>query len=137
MELYKILTAAAILVITHWSMGFIFFHIGRRTRRVECEHLQSKITELKVENGKLEKELSTLEMNLNLTKDANEEMFEEGRKSIVKETVKEMLDDHERLDFEKIPQKKSIKEEGGEDADNNGNSNSGSRNILLDAAHSS
>jgi hypothetical protein len=138
MEEYKLISLIAALIITHWLMGYIFYKIGRKIERTLSYHLQTRITDLKIDNGNLQRDLDDAEKKVRYIEEANELMYDEGRKDVIKDTVKEMISVHEQLGFEKIPQKKSLRE-GGEKNANNPNNNSfvDSRNILLDDIHSS
>lgn len=137
MELYQQLTLISALIITHWLMGYIFYKIGRKIERTLSYHLQTRITDLKIQNGKLQKEIDDYEKRERMLQTANEEMYSEGRKDVIKNTVKEMISDHEQLSFEKIPKKNTLKEGGEEDANNITNRVDSSRSILLDDIHGS
>lgn len=138
MEEYEMLALIAFLILSYWTMGYIFYRIGRKVERALSYNLQTTITNLIIEKGKLKIELDDAEQTIKLLREANEQMYAEGRKDVIKDTVKEMMSDHEQLNFEKLPQKKSIRGEGGkEDANNILNRAGTSVHILLDDLHGS
>jgi FtsZ-binding cell division protein ZapB len=106
MEEYKIISMIAFLILSYWSMGYIFYRIGRKVERMLSFNLQTKITNLKIENGQLQREIDNAEKRIRMMAEANEQMYEEGRKDIIKDTVKEMIIDHEQISFQKLPKKK-------------------------------
>ena len=136
MEEYQLISSLAALLILFWVMGYVFYKVGRWTERQQWHHLYSKITDQQIENGQLKRNLENAEERIKLLQVANEQMYEEGRKDVIKSTVKEMISDHDQLSFEKISQKKSIKE-GEEDVIDNSNMVNSSRNISLDSLHGS
>jgi hypothetical protein len=133
MEEYKIFALIAFLILSYWIMGYICYRIGRRIERMLSFNHQTTITNLKIENGQLHREIDNAEKRIRMMAEANEQMYEEGRKDVIKSTVKEMIVDHDRLDFEKIPEKKNLKEEKGGEEDVDSNFSSGnSIHIHLD-----
>lgn len=139
MEEYKIIGLIAFLILSYLLMGYIFYRIGRNIERALNHHLYSRITNLQIENGKLQKEIDDSDKRERLLQTANEEMYDEGKKDVIKDTVKEMIADHDRLDFEKIVKKNTLKGEGevGEDVGNILNRAGSPVHILLDDLHNS
>lgn len=135
MELYQQLTLISTLLITHWTMGYICYKIGRKIQRSISYNLETRNTELKIENGRIQRELDNAGNKIKLLEGLNEQIYEEGKRDQIRETVKEMISDREQLSFEKISQKKSIKEGGEEDANNIINRAGSSVHILLDDLH--
>lgn len=129
------LTLIAFLILSYWTMGYIFYRIGRRVERTLSYNLQTTITNLIIEKGKLKIEFDDAEQTIKLLREANEQMYDAGRKDMIKSTVREMIADLDRLDFEKIPVKKNLKgEEGGKEDVDNVSGNRSCIHISMDTA---
>ena len=111
MEEYKMIALIAFLILSYWAMGYVFYRIGRKIERMLSFNLQTTITNLKIENGQIQRDLDNAEKRIRLMGEANEQMYDEGRKDVIKSSVKEMISDHEQLNFQKIIKKNTSKEE--------------------------